>query len=413
MRIIKFVPILYFLIINLFIVLLLSSCSEKEKLKVNWEPDLQYAKQEMQQNEIALKINDDLAKTFSTQMDRIIKDLPKYKSDDQVKIDLSKALASIEQVHTKLEYENENVLPFIIYLYNEKLYVVNTLPQYSNILFAELTEINHQPVAKIMETLKDVVSVDNEQGLLVEIPSHLVRYSILHGLGIVDEDQDNIPVSFLLEDHTKINSSVPWVYQGDTSLRLINPNKDDLLYKKLRDSNYTYTYLAEDNTLYAAYNSCSEDPNYSMEQYSDDIVQTINNFPVGKLIIDLRNNRGGNSEVIQPLLEKLSNIPKIQHRIVVLMGRYSASSAMSAAIELRSRLNATLMGEPVNGDPNKPGDIRSFKLDESGLNIIYSTKEFHMLDTKDKGLNPDVYVNTTIEDLRKGIDPVMEQAIKY
>ncbi|WP_025690185.1 S41 family peptidase [Paenibacillus zanthoxyli] len=402
----------YLIILNLLFLLFLSSCSWKEGVTLRWEPDLKYVKQEMMQKEISLKINHELSITFGEKMDRIIEDLPKYENDDQVKIELSKAVASIGQLHTSLELGNEDVLPFILYMSQDKLYVIDTLQQYSYILFAELTEINHQPVERIVKQLKDVVSRDNEQGLFVEIPSHIVRYSILHGLGVI-EDHDKIPVTFLLEDGSKTSISVPLVYQGDSTIRLINPYKENLFYKKLGDTNYEYKYLPRENTLYAAYNSCYTDPNYSIEQYSRDIVRTINHFPVKKIIIDLRNNRGGNSDVIQPLVKELSELPKIKNNIIVLIGRYTASSAMANAIELRSTLNAILIGEPANGDPNKPGDILSFRLHESGLTVNYSTKEFHLLETKEKALNPDILVNLTISDIRKGVDPVLTKALEY
>ncbi|MGV2948095.1 hypothetical protein, partial [Acinetobacter sp. AGC35] len=108
-----------------------------------------------------------------------------------------------------------------------------------------------------------------------------------------------------------------------------------------------------------------------------DIVEDVNRFPVKKIIIDLRNNRGGYSEVIRPLIDELAALPKIQNHIIVLIGRYSASSAMANAIDLRLSLHAVLMGEAVNGDPNKSGDMLSFELPESGLTVNYSKKEIH------------------------------------
>ena len=82
-------------LICLLSALLLSSCSPKSSLTLDWKPDLQLVKQEMRQKEVSLATNSGRAAAFGSKIDAIIGRLPDYDNDDQVKIDLSKAIASL------------------------------------------------------------------------------------------------------------------------------------------------------------------------------------------------------------------------------------------------------------------------------------------------------------------------------
>lgn len=397
-------------ILMLFLALfLLTSCSQKSTLKINWESDLLLVKQQMPQREITLKLNSRLAKDFDDRMNELLIRLPEYKNDDQVKIKLSEVVASVQQLHTNLDLGDEPKIPFKLYEHQGKLFVTDTLPDYEDVLYMELIEINHHKVSKIMEEVSKVVSVDNDNGLNVGIPSKIISYTVLHGLGVIKE-QNKVELTFQRENGERIPITAVMISEYDPSLRLINPHQDSLLYKKLGVSNYGHTYLSEETTLYIAYNSCEEDTQYSMKKFTQDVMVDANKFPVSKIIIDLRSNGGGDSNVIQPLISELILLPKSKQHVLVLIGRNSASSAILNAIQIQTSLHAKLIGEAPNGDPNKPGDILPLELPESGLTIFYSTK---LLDRNPNTLEPDVPIDYTIEDFILGNDPVLNAALAY
>jgi C-terminal processing protease CtpA/Prc len=399
-------------LICLLSVLLLSSCSQKNPLTLNWEPDLQLVKQEMPQKEVSLKQNSARATAFSRKIDEIIGKLPDYDNDDQVTIDLSKAIASLGQVHTNLGLTEEKVLPFRLYMWQGHLYVIDTLTGFREVLYTELTKINGHPVSAVMAQLTDVISRDNEQGLLVNIPRYIIRPSILHGLGVI-KDTDKVKLTFKQEDGTDIKKTVQPVSQNDTTLKLISPYKDTLLSSINSKRNYSFTNLSAEQTMYVAYNSCAEDSEYPVKRFVQDIKTSQKASPAQKVIVDLRANGGGNSRVIQPLMTSLSQDLVLKNHILVLIGRGTASSAMMNASEFREEMQAKLLGEPTNGDPNKPGEIQFLPLPESSLTVIYSTSEFHFSTTADDALMPDIPVDYTIGDYRQGIDPVLNAALAY
>lgn len=54
------------------------------------------------------------------------------------------------------------------------------------------------------------------------------------------------------------------------------------------------------------------------------------------------------------------------------------------------------------------GEVRSFTLPTSGLQVQYSTKYFKNVDEEMNTLVPDVKISMTFDDFRQGIDPVYE-----
>ena len=72
---------------------------------------------------------------------------------------------------------------------------------------------------------------------------------------------------------------------------------------------YGYEYLEDTHTLYIQYNRCAEDPNESFASFTNKLFTFADAHPVQRVIVDLRFNGGGNSSVVQPLLDGLKARP--------------------------------------------------------------------------------------------------------
>ena len=74
--------------------------------------------------------------------------------------------------------------------------------------------------------------------------------------------------------------------------------------------------------------------------------------------------------------------------------------------------NFILVGEPTGGKPNSYGEVRSFRLPNSGLRVMYSTKYFQMLETDPPAVEPDITVELTAADRFGGHDPVLARILE-
>ena len=108
---------------------------------------------------------------------------------------------------------------------------------------------------------------------------------------------------------------------------------------------------------------------------------TLRHRPVSRLVWDVRFNGGGNSQPGTRLAEKL---------------------------DFKRLLGACWVGEETSGKPNHLGEVRSFTLPASGLQVQYSTKYFKNVDEEVDTLVPDVHIPMTFDDYRQGVDPVYE-----
>gem|GEM_PF-7038963 len=98
----------------LCILMLLSACSNATNdLTMNWRPDLELILEQFPEKEIGLSNDSHRAEHFKKQMSSIVSNLNSYRSDDEVKMELFKAISSIHQLHTHIDLdEREQVLPF-------------------------------------------------------------------------------------------------------------------------------------------------------------------------------------------------------------------------------------------------------------------------------------------------------------
>jgi C-terminal processing protease CtpA/Prc len=175
---------------------------------------------------------------------------------------------------------------------------------------------------------------------------------------------------------------------------------------------------------------------------------------IGRVAIDVRGNRGGNSAVVDELLRYIdvesysspgaevrssaaasgqrgfvaalprstgvpvrrnnarhAEPPPFGGQLFVLTGKHTFSSGNWFAVVLQDNAIAKVVGEPTGNAPSSFGDILSFTLPESGLSFTLSFKRWYRPDpARDPAdcVVPDVLVPVTRRDLVEGRDPVLE-----
>ncbi|WP_017814807.1 S41 family peptidase [Paenibacillus shenyangensis] len=396
----------------LLILLLLSIYIHYRYWYNNWKTDLAVIEQQYIHQDIQLDHDTDRANTFIRQLNTLTNKLPSYyPDDDQVKIGIMQALTRVGQLHNSIQFsQTTNMLPFRLYLQDSKLYVIAASSAYQQVMYTELTDINGHPAARIIEQLRPLIPHDHEQDLRGLIPSYVLLPDILHGLHIITNKQQ-IPLTFLDKQGTVIHltaAPIPISHMRETvrSPATLSPAPaSDHQY------NYSFTIMDNEHTLYMNYKLCADDPSNPATQFIMDVQDRIHNLEIYKFIIDLRGNSGGDENVMLPLFDILKNSPSISQRIIVLVDRYTASSAMFHAVTLRNELHATIIGEPAMGDPNAPGDILPFTLPNSQLTIYYCTQDFQR--AAYSIVEPDIHVLYTVDDMQKGNDPVLQKALHY
>lgn len=100
-----------------------------------------------------------------------------------------------------------------------------------------------------------------------------------------------------------------------------------------------------------------------------------------RLIIDLRDNDGGDYIVGRALIEDIASRPWLNRRgkLYVMIGRKTFSAAMTNAVDFHRLTGAILVGEPAGAAPNNWQEVRRFHLPNSGLRVGVSTRYYEFL----------------------------------
>ena len=255
-------------------------------------------------------------------------------------------------------------------------------------------------------------------------------------------------------------------------------HEDDLLASPPVRSNamaafqpYTYRTLKNGSIGYLDYRQCEDLE--AFKKFCADTFQTIAMNPIRALVIDVRRNGGGDSELNDVLWSYVTTKPfkqfggTIEKSSAWLKGRYGPtkykeiygdalwdapdgkiiesgtdpnadlirpgplplryhgpvyllisaqtfSSAMACALAAKDYGLATIVGEETGEPVNSTGETFAFNAPGTGLRAIFTTKVFlaPKPHPNDQGVVPDIPVTTTPSDIAAGRDPVLDTVLR-
>ena len=136
---------------------------------------------------------------------------------------------------------------------------------------------------------------------------------------------------------------------------------------------------------------------------------------VRRVVVDLRNNRGGDNRTYPPLIHALQRLARKHKKLVVLAGRATFSAAANFMADLEAKTRYLLVGEDSGGAPNLYGDVEPLDLPKSGLRVEIATtwwvKSRRGADDPRVTFHPDVVVAAKARSWFAGHDPALEAAL--
>jgi hypothetical protein len=358
-------------------------------------------------------------------------------SDDQIGLELVRITAAIGDAHTRAvpaQWRQANLLPVRPYWFDDGMFISGVMPHTKDTLGARLVKVGNTPLDQVLETLKPYISDENEMNFRSDAPMLLVTADVLRAIGLVPDAQQ-VDMTFETADGSQFTRTLSPVGSQEYRQGISNQMTRDEKPMYLRDTgiNYWFDYLPETQTLYFQYNTCAQSPDLSMNKFSNSLFAAMDENEVSRLVIDLRFNGGGNSTVLDPFIERLSQHRLSQEgRVYVFISRNTFSSAILNALDLQSKAGAQLVGEPSSQRLDHYGEVKHFTLPNSGLMVTYSTKYFSIasVDEKTRGddlagigiwlkndppkdsgidaLRPDMPVSFTSQDFLNKRDPLLE-----
>lgn len=311
--------------------------------------------------------------------------------------------------HTRMWFQDDVVFPIKFKIENNKVYVINVAEDLENIIGGELVSINNISIKQIINELEQIICYSTEEHLETTISNYLTHFNILKSLPSID---NNI---------TKANYKI--LYNGVEKNIIFDESKK---YNNYQDNiKENCTYEIKDDILIIYYNSCKNRD--KMNKLVEEIKQEKN---INYYIVDIRNNSGGDSSIIDPLIEFLTD-----KEVITLVNEKVFSSGMMAMMDLK-RIGSYTIGTNVGTSLNYFGETPDkFDLNNLGLSIKRSNRYWYYDEDlncksftkgkfeeyfKDKKellepiiFKPDKFVDLTVKDIISGNDVQLNSAIEY
>jgi hypothetical protein len=306
-------------------------------------------------------------------------------SDDrQVIVRFVQLAAMLGDAHTRafpVDDAEFTLSPLQLYWFHDGIHVVNAMPEYREALYVRVVEVEGIPVQDAVAALTALVAHENEAGLKQRVTLYLVSPNLLHTLGLTSA---HITGHWLLEraDGSRFALQAPPIPPADYTAYFGDPANAARpaqlpLYRKNQEDNYWFEYLEATRTLYFQFNRCAEMEGLPFKAFNKEMFVFVDAHPVERLVVDMRDNSGGNSSLLAPFLARLKVHPLNRRgALFVVVGRGTFSSAVLNALELVQETEAIFVGEPTSGSLAHYGEVQSFVLPNSGMRVNYSTKYF-------------------------------------
>ena len=368
-----------------------------------WEEDIDYfAKQLVKKHKNAFHLMTE--EQFNRAINDLKKDLPGL-ADYQVIIRLLQITANIGDGHTYVHLPADmKRYPVTLYWFGKDLYTIRATENYKQALGKKLVKINGLPLTDAMQKISTILSREqNESFIMFNSAIDLTVPQILHALGIV-ADVEKAKFTFADENGIETELELPAIVQ--TEQKWIGAAKEEPLSRQRTAENFWFTYVDDIDAVYVNFKSYDD-----LAQNSRKLFDFIDEKKPANMIIDLRQNSGGDFHKGRRLLSRIKENPTINQKdhLFVIPGRRTFSAAMVNTIDFKKETNATIIGEPPGGRPNEYSENDEMKLPNSGIVVSYSTKYYKFLDDDMPAFEPDIRVDPNWKDYLSGVDPVMEK----
>ncbi len=379
-----------------------------ENWKIKWLEDIEQIKNELPKCHKNLYFQNSEVKFFKDieVLENIISKLNHF----NVICEIGKIIARFGDAHTTLMLPGKWFLPFEFYWFEEGIYIIGAIEKYKAMLNKKVTHINGIPIEKVIRSLESIISHENEQFVKSQLPKYLKVAEVLFGLGLITDLQvveiqiDNRKFSIETIENMKKEQLYPAIVESLGTYNLP-------LYRQKKDKNYWWDYLNNDKTIYINYNCCKDMSSQIVAEFDNELRTFIDNNDVADIVIDLRNNLGGDSTLFESFIKWLKIWVKgaFKRQVFTIIGRDTFSSALLNAYSLKNDVGAAILGEGSGGKPNCYGEVRYFELENSKLKIRYSTKYYKIIeDDEQLSLYPGISFKVSFKDYIECKDPVLE-----
>ena len=316
--------------------------------------------------------------------------------DDAAIVALRGIAAAIGDGHTFIAPPHRPKFPIELYWHGETLTVIRASAGHRDLIGTRLVSIGDQPVANVRHRLLCLIPQGENPWHVLAKSAELMREpEVIASLGIE-------PLFRFVNEAG-----------GETAL-LLTASADPLItaeYAPLpmqrANEPFWFSRAATHDAIYVQFRSYDR-----LQSAAAPLFDALAKQPAGKLIIDLRQNEGGNFWAgRQWILVPTQLLGLIRGHLFILVGRRTFSASMVNAIDFSRETEAILVGEPIGARPHGYQENGWFTLPSSGLKVSVATRLYRFGPEDEDSFAPDQRIDATHADFNAGRDPVLDWAL--
>ncbi|MEP1741652.1 MAG: S41 family peptidase [Kangiellaceae bacterium] len=269
------------------------------------------------------------------------------------------------------------IIPLKFYLFKDGVHVIQASSEYQHLIGAKLVGIEGLPMDSIDALVDSILTQDNEhskeanRNLVYLVPELLKSLSITQNQSAISYDL--VPLGSEISEPVSVTPVATNNYQLNVTTNL---PKSELLEFIKNDEAFWMEHYEDDNVVYIKMNKVTdESSSQSLSQLAADVLNITENQFVEKVILDLRQNNGGNNQLVSEIVNFLRS-PSINQtdKLIVFTDRQTFSAAGNLAAEIADLTQATFMGVSPGGAGNQYGDAKRYDLPNSKLAFFIPTR---------------------------------------
>jgi hypothetical protein len=350
-------------------------------------------------------------------------------NDDQIYFRFAHIMAMLQDGHTGFNLrplprsDRNDRIPVRFDRYDDGIYVRAAAPDYADAVGGKLVKVGNFGWQEAIQKVDSMESHDpgNEgERLAWSAKSELNCPRILHGLGLSGSAdaadfviEKEWPATHVYDESHSTDR--PWFFNSVPNdwIDARRAGAPVPLSRQHEDKPFWFTILPEQHAIYFQFNLVLEVGGETLDDLTMLLSAALAAPEVDRLVIDMRNNTGGDNTLERNLLVALIR-SKEDHRggIYVITGPTTFSAAQNFINRLGNYADVILVGAPTAENPNFYGDTVGIILPHSHLLAAVSTLWWQDEDPRDKrtATFPELAITGTFTDYVEGHDPALEMA---
>lgn len=388
-----------------------------EDRNARWRYDLDFLVQEIRRMHFRWR-RQALPDSFDRAVRQLHQDIPAL-GDAGIQVRIQHLMAQLGDGHSMLYFfagpRGLPQLPVQLYWFRDGLHVVSATPGYERWIGHRVEKIEGMAPDEVLKRVAPYVSRDNAMFLKAIGPAFMTTPAFLKAAQVANRD-DASSLTMTSSSGQSATISLP-ALPARRPLRMLPavPGKNPApRYLARQEETFWSERMAAPDILYVQINQIANSPDRSLSAFSQELSRQLSASPPVALVLDLRHNVGGNSELLPPLLRTVAQFrngsPKAPIYVVTSRSTYSAAQVMISQLE--SLVPVTFVGEPSGSSPRFIGEDTQVLLPYSKLLGSISTRLHQSRSIDDRPwISPHVPVDLDATSYFANRDPAIEAIV--